>query len=804
MRLAILIAAVSAAVLGYEVALMRTLSVARWHHFAYMVVSVALLGFGASGTFLSLWGRRLAARFEGVTLGLAVAFALALPLSFMAAQLIPFDVFQLTWDWRQSLRLLATALVLLVPFLLGATCIGLAFVRETARAHSLYFWNLAGSGVGAGGVVGLMFVLPPAQLPLAAFAVAGAGAVVFAAPLRRRLVAGGGLALALAFSVVVAPLRLEVSEHKPLRGLLDAGARVADVRESPLGTVHVLEGTMIHLVAGRSLAFVGEEPQQRALVTDAGSVSAIVRAEQREQARALDYTTAALPYHLLKRPRTLIVGAGGGADVVLARYDHAASVTALEVNPAVVALMRGSQAEFSQRIYEQPGVDVVPAEARGHLAAARGRYDLVQLPLAGPFAAAGAGVYALHESTLCTVEAVQAGLDALADGGILCVTRWMDAPPRDAIRVFATVTEALGLRVVADVSRHVVFIRGWSTATILASPTPFTDAQLAAVRAFCRERAFDLVWVPGMREDEANSCHALPQPYYADAARALLSGRRALFLDAYAFDITPTTDDRPYHGLMLRWRALAHLRATMGPDWVRNVDWGYLVLLITLAAAIAAGAVLVLFPLLLLRRADGPHEGRMAVGIYFSCLGVAFMFIEIMMIHRLTLFLASPIYAAAVVLASFMVCSGLGSLAAGRLFADERRAIACGAGGIVVLGLLAWLGLDPLLRVLWPYPLGVRLATTAACAGGLAFFMGMPFPSGLRLLARGQPSLTPWAWGVNGCASVVGATLATVLAVSWGFRAVLLVALGLYTLASLAVQGIAPPSLRPAQDGPST
>jgi len=793
MRLAILIAAVSAAVLGYEIALMRTLSVARWHHFAYMIVSVALLGFGASGTLLSLWGKRLLKRFDLSLFALAAAFALAIPYSFALAQRVPFDVFQLVWDWRQSLHLFEYYLLLLVPFLLGATVIGLALMREAEQAHTIYFWNLLGSGLGSCGIVALMFVLPPALLPLGPFAAAVLALIVFWFPDRDRTweTAVPPATVAVLFLGLLPRLELNISEHKQLRLLLDLpDTRIIEKHTSPLGMVHVVDGPAIRLVPGRSVAYVGDEPRQRAIVVDADSASAINHLTHPDQARIFDFTTSALPYHLLARPNTLIVGAGGGSDVALARYHQCRAITALELNPQVADLMHGSQADFAQRLYGQPGVTLVVAEARGYLARTPERYGLIQLPLVESLSAASAGVAALGESTLYTVEAMALAIDRLEPHGVVCITRWLRTPPSDAIRIFATLAEALHQRGLADAGRHLLAIRGMFTATILASPTPFTAEQRAAARAFCDERSFDLVWLHGMTPGEANRANALPQAYYADAARELLSDGREAFIGSYALDISPTTDDRPYHALSFRWRALAHLRATMGDQWVKFVDWGYLVLVATLAQALVAGAVLIVVPLAFLRRGGQACGGRLATCIYFASLGVAYMFVEIAMMQKLSLFLASPIYAAAIVLTAFMVFSGLGSLTAGRLLGSGRRAATVGILGILVIGLATAAGLDPLLRHLAGSAGWVRVVVAMGCAGALAFFMGMPFPSGLRRVARRVPALTPWAWGVNGCASVVGATLAMVLAVSVGFRLVLLLALALYALANWALPHI--------------
>jgi spermidine synthase len=791
MRLAILIASLSAAVLGYEVALMRALSVARWHHSAHMIVSVALLGFGASGTLITLLRRRLARHVQGWLGIFAAGFAIGAPLALATAQHVPFDAFQLVWDWHHALYLLADYLLFFVPFCLAGACLGLAFVTQAERIHRLYSWNLLGSGLGAVGMVAVMFAVPPAQLPLVVGLVAGLGAVSYAS---RRLLPAAGLGAAIAgvliLCTVVWPLKLEVSQHKRLSYLLEQpGTRIAAERAGPLGLVQVVASPNLHFtdfVPGLSMAYQGEygEPEVRALLTDADSPAGIYHLKRPEQKAVFDYTTLALPYHLLERPRTLIVGAGGGSDILLARHHECRKITALEPNPDVLALMRGSQADFAQHVYDLPGVSVLRDEMRGYLAASSRRFDLIQLPLVESFGAAAAGVHGLTESTLYTVEAVHSMLDHLAPGGVLCLTRWMKTPPGDAIRLFATVTEALRRRGVEEPGRRLAFIRGWSTGTLLVAAQPLTPDDTAAVRRFCQDRSFDLVWLPGMSADEANEFNQLPEPYYADAARQLLSPRRQEFLDAYALDISPTTDDRPFHALTFRWRAVAHLRSTLGAQWVSYLDLAYPVLLATVVQAAIASVVLILLPLAVLRRGRAVGGGRLATLLYFGALGLAFMFLELVMIQKLSLFLASPIYAAAVVLGSFMVFSGLGSRVAGT-FRHGARAVALGVLGILGIGAGLWLGMDPLFAATAGQPWGVRVAIATACSGALAFFMGMPFPSGLRRLGRAAPALTPWAWGINGCASVVGAASTPILTVAIGFRSTLLIAFALYAVAGL-------------------
>jgi len=807
-RLAILIATVSAAILAYEVALMRALSVALGHHFAYLVVSTALLGFGASGTLLALWGERLRRRFERSLSALALAFALAIPASFLLAQSVPFDIFQLAWDWRQFANLSLACLILLVPFLLGATCIGLALTRETQRVHRLYFWNLLGSGLGSVGIVGLMFVAFPSALPLGAFAVAAAGWAIY---VRRWALAVTGSLMCACLAVVARP-EMKVSPYKALNSFRDMGANVVETRTSPLGTIHVLDGSMIRLVPGLSLAWQGDQPRQRAIVVDADASSAIYRLDEPKQAEVFNYTTSALPYHLLDKPKTLIIGAGGGGDVWLARHHGCPDITALELDPTIADIMTGSQAEFAGHLYRQPGVRLVIAEARGFLARTREKFDLIQLPLVDSFGVAGAGVASLNESYLYTVEAFRSYLDHLAPNGILCVTRWLRNPHTDYdfVRILSTLIEAMGHEAPHPALR-IVALRGRFTATVCASPGRFSEEQETAVSAFRHRRSFDVIWTPEFitapdhailapgrmlpRGDQVNGYNRIPEPYHYLAMPHLLglfgAPERASFIRRQPFELSPTTDDRPYHSLTQGWRGIRHLRETLGGQWVRYADWGYIVLWATLAQALVLSALLIMLPLLF--RSPSSHasritrHGSLPAFIYFACLGVAYMLIEIAMMQKLSLFLASPIYSAAIVLAAFMVFSGLGSLAAGRRSAGgtpvppgvaAMRALLW----ILGLGLALWFGMDWLLSWFAGQAFVVRALAATACAGSLAFFMGMPFPSGLRLLGQTRPALTPWAWGVNGAASVVGAVLAMVLAVSWGFRLVLLAAFALYAL----------------------
>ena len=805
MRLFLSLLLLSASTLAYELALMRAFSLTLWHHFAYMVISIALLGFGASGTFLSLWWRR--DRDPERAFGLfAALFSFSLPVCFIAAQRIPFDPTLILWDARQLLTLAAFYFVFFVPFFFAATAVGVLLLAWARQAPRVYFFNLLGSGLGSLLLILFLYVVPPEGAVLAIYAVAITAVMLVLPAFPQRTRALGLLALVAAFYLLyyTNALEIRISEYKSLsvsRNLPQA--RIIEQRFSPLGRVDVLQSPAIRHAPGLSLAARATPPPQLAIFIDAESAGALTAYDgRRAPLEYLDWTTAAAPYHLLSDPtaaRALILGAGGGADLLLARYHEVARIEAVELNPDVVSLARRTFADFTGGLYDLPGVELHVQEARGFLESLprtdnSRQFDVIQISLLDSLAAATAGVHALNESYLYTVEALARATDHLSDGGQLAITRWLTMPPRDALKLFATAVAALEARGL-DPAPRLALIRSWATYTLLVKRTPFSPEEISALKEFCRERLFDLAYYPGMAADEANYFTRLDQPYYFNAAREILAGsqRRATFLRDYPFNLRPATDDRPYFSHFFRWQALPLLLQTYGRQWLPFLEWGYLILVATLIQAAALSVLLILTPLLFRRRAGqeaGSAVSRLPVLTYFLAIGLGYLFIEIVLIQKFTFFLANPIYAVAVVLTAVLAFSGLGSLAAGRW--GVRPISAC--VGVALLSLAAaWLlplVLPPLLAMNFSTP--ARVILSLALMAPLAFLMGMPFPLAWRRLADARPDVLPWAWGVNGCASVLSAVLATLLAMSFGSRVVLLAAAALYLLAAASGRAFRP------------
>ena len=796
------LAVISAAALAYEVLLVRLFAIVQWHHFAFMAISIALLGFGASGTLLAIWQDWVKAHFTTIFAVSSVLFGISAPASFLLSQSLPFNALAVVWDPGQLLYLPIMYLLLVVPFFCAATCIGLAFVCFGDQIGRIYAYNLVGSAAGALGVVGTLFVFHPSDnlRLIAALGFVSAALVV----LNKKLplwpaLTGGALILGLMVWAVLPNewFTLRISPYKGLPSALKvSGATVVGERSGPLGLISVVESPKVpfRYVPGLSLNARALPPRQLGVFIDGGSMTTITRFEgQRAELAFLDYTTDALPYHLIERPSVLVLGAGGGRSVLQAIHHGAPAVDAVELDPNMVRAVAQDYADMAGQLYGRSEVRVHVAEARGFVSSTPREWDIVQIPLLDAFGAAAAGVHGLSETYIYTVEAFEHYLRRLRPGGWLSITRWLKLPPRDTLKLFATALDALRRAGIRMPEERLVLLRGLNTTTLLVKHGVVTQSEIAQAKAFAEERSFDLCYYPGISAEEANRFNVLDEPYFFAGAKALIGAERKAFLDRYKFDIAPTTDERPYFFDFLKWRTLPELIAIRRAGGAGLLELGSVILVATLLQATALGALLILAPLWVRRRAFRGSRGLWRVAAYFVALGLGFLFIEIAFIQKFTLFLGHPLYAVAVVLAAFLLFASIGSGVSSWLAAHidawhiahpgnipKLGAIQLSAVAIITVSLLYLLALPSIFDALLHLTDIAKILVSLGLIAPLAFFMGMPFPLGLSRVSAGMPALVPWAWGVNGCASVISVMLATLIAMEFGFSIVVLAAGFLY------------------------
>jgi hypothetical protein len=690
--------------------------------------------------------------------------------------------------------------------LLRRDCVLLTFT-PSAPIRRIYSYDILGAGVGCL-APGTLFVVPPTD----ALKLVGAlGAIAAAVAAWRCAVRPRGIAPALlgtALTMLLLPAewtRLLPSEYKDLtQALRIEGARVVAERSSPLGFVSVVESPRVPFrhAPGLSLDAPGEPPPQLAFFVDGDGPSALTHYDGRREPLAyLDFVTSAAPYHLLARPRALVLGAGAGADVLQGLYHGARSIDAVELDwqvvdcrtprgfsastpPGVASTRRGARLRRLARRSLRP--DPGRAARRVRRVVGGALRALGELPVHGR------GARRVSRSA----ERRPPRHHALDQPPRACA----DCSPR--LRRWSSV--ASRPRAAGADSRL-------RTVTLLVKNGAFTAADLAALQEFCRARAFDADYFPGIAEGQANLYNRLDSSHFHDGARALLGPHRAAFIERYKYAIAPATDDQPHFFHFFKWRALPEMLSLKAQGGLPLLEWGYPILVATLVQAVLASFLLVLLPLLIgarptndsagARAQEAEREGRgpsrLGVAVYFAALGIAFMFIEIAFIQKFILFLSHPLYAVAVVLCGFLLFAGIGSRQSrrvqrrgGPLFANP---VALPVAVIAVVALLYLAVLPAAFRQLASVPDALKIVLAIGLIAPLAIAMGMPFPLGLTRLAGTAEALIPWAWGINACASVIAAILATLLAIHLGFNAVVILAVVLYLAAAAAYRRLGRP-----------
>ncbi len=776
--LGIFLASMSTLVL--EVTITRVFSVTMWYHFAFLAVSMALMGSAVAGVVLYFFPQ-LASRADRV-LGIgALALALSVPLTFILYMQIPFqpDLNRTELPAQQVLWLALVYLDLTVPFFLSGAVISLALSAWSEQVGRLYWADLTGASLGCLASIGALEALGGAGAVLTAGAIAGLAGLVLTWHSGRARVGGIVVALLLVALVVgnarfgwvtISVSKTGGEEAPRAYEKWNAYSRVTvyEVNRNPffwsvsdIGWQRTIQqGGLGH----------------RLLLIDAAAGTPIQEfTGDLYWVSFLRYDLTSFVYHLVEKPETLVIGPGGGRDVLAALASGAPHVTAVEVNPAVVAAVRGPFAEFAGHLYDRPDVTVVVEDARGYIARSPHRYDVIQAALIDTWAAGASGAFALSENSLYTVEAFRMYYEHLTERGILTVSRWyMPGRPAETLRLVSTGMAGWARAGVAEPQNHIAVIVHFvasnpkeGLATVLFKRTPFMPEEVALIQDRARELGFTVLYAPGL-------------PATEEVGAFLTADDPGAWIARYPLDITPATDDRPFFFNLVRFGDLFSqaLRAS-GVYQVSIESAGILLAVLGITAVV--GVLFVLVPLGwgVRRRGLAAPSARMLT--YFGALGVGFMLVEIPIIQRLTVYLGRPVYSLAVGLFALLLFSGLGSLWAGRRRGQPLLPLLVGLVGLVVLNALAvpWV-LDR--TVGWP--LAARLAMAVGMLAPLAFLMGIPFPTGIRLAGARRPGVIPWLWGINGVMSVMGSALAVAFSIHLGIRATLLIAAGCYALAA--------------------
>ncbi len=798
----------SVAVLVLEVLQMRFYSLAIWHHLAYMVITVALLGFGAAGSILYAFPNLIPKDNPYKRMALfSLLFSVSLFVAFIVTCRLPLDTFQLLASPPEGMKdplfpvgeekplqllyVFIYYLALLPTYFFAGIVIAGVFAREARQAAQYYFYNLAGSAIGSFGVVALITPMGGEGLAFAVAALGALAALVFAASEKK--VPKGIYAAATAFLillVVLFPFRkqilnVHVADTKAL-GIfkkLDPNLKTEYVRWDPVARIDVVSskktGKLLHVIRGLD---------HKIITIDGDAYTYLYRFPKPwPEFEPLGQTLYASAYWIKPHPKdVLAVGLGGGIDIATALHHRAEHITGVELNAAMIDVTGRAFADFDNHIYQQPQVNIVHSEGRSFLKRNRGKYDIIQMSGVDTWSALASGAYVLSENYLYTVEAISEYLDRLKDDGVLCIIRWLFSPPRETLRLASVAAEALKERGIKNPSKHMALMTHSLFAALLIKPKAFTQSEIQALMSKngLGPDGAPLIaaYLPGVRQ--------IPTPFHELlGAYDLGEEQTHKFFEKYRFDVTPVHDDKPFFFRYYKWKDFFGKGLGIGGSFESMFPVGLWILLLSLIQAVIFSLVLILAPIFWAnKRGISTHTKRIVpyVVLYFAALGTAYMLIEIGLMQKLVLYLGHPSYSIAVTLASLLFFSGVGSIYSNRFEPGWKMIRNSLIAVVTTASVVLFILLPAIISTTLGMAFSSRVIIVIMLLAPIGFVMGMPFPSAVRMLGRlddEHDGLIAWGVGANGVMSVVASIGAIALAMAIGFTAVMIIGIMFYLLA---------------------
>jgi spermidine synthase len=758
-----------------ELALTRLFSVVLFYHFAFLAISIALLGLGAGGVSAYLLKSRLA-RTDTRSLAARICMTNSAVVVGMLEIVLRVPV-ALQVSWSNFGRLTVLYLAAAVPFFLTGLLFAVVFARETRRIPRLYAADLCGGSLACLAVVPILnWVGGPNVVLVAGATMAAAGTIWAESRSGRRNAALFTIALVALIGANYSGRLIDVVYAK---GMFRDPARVEFARWNALSRVEV------DRQGEAKVAVIDEDANTFIMSAD------VSRWHDTEWESDLMSAPPALANILRPHGEFAIIGPGGGVDVLRAVANGSPSVTGIEINPIIATtIMRERYADYSQHLYQRPDVHIQVTDGRSFLRSTKQQFDVVQMTLVDTWASTAAGAFALSENNLYTVEAFREYFDHLKPDGMIAITRWEFRHPREALRVVAVAMEALHRLGATNPARNFMVASQGSLnedgipVVVLAKKSPFTPAEEDAVTAHLgKYPQLKPLYLPSNSgQNPFSDLIASNDPY--------------AFARGYSYNTSPVTDNAPFFFFTLKPKQILGERGShRAIDW--KVNLGVLVLLLVLGISLVAVLAFLILPLALKSR----HGHQSAVPLlYFVAVGLGYILVEIAFIQRFVLFLGHPTYALTVVIFLLMLSSGAGSLLS-RLWLPHTNAGWVPLALVIVTLLADVFFLPGRLAALVGMAFGYRLLVSGVLLIPLGFVMGMPFPTGLRALAvlpapgfpAGQgasENTVEWAWAMNAAASVLGSVLAMVIAIQFGLTVTLACGTASYVLALLMMPAL--------------
>ena len=789
--------------LAFEILLTRILSIGQWNHLSFMVISIALFGFGASGTFLSLLNTRETGWEKRLTASLPIKiiiflYAVSVLASFCVLNLIPLDYFRLPVEPVQMIYLFVVYLLLAIPFFFSGMMVSLAYAHIPENTGRIYLSSMMGSAVGAiipfllipllgeGRLIILIVTIPLGLILGRDKQPAKVGPPQKVASLIRAvssLIIATGIILI--FSVYHSPLisRLLDIHPSPYKGLSHVlqfpETRITETGSSLRGRIDRVKSPHLHFAPGLSLKYTGTLPEQSAVFKDGDDRLILYHPEpadsngskgRRYNQNFAEFTLSYAGYRLLPDPeKVLVIQRGGGIAIPCARSAGAGEITVVEQNPQTARILG-----------DHYSIPVINQHPRSYLSASQTRFDVIHVENWG---SSLPGSAVLNQEHLFTIEAFLAYLNHLKDTGILILSRRHHLPPSDMIRLWGTANESLRIIGISNPEHHIRILRNWDTFTMIISVEPLLDEDV--LQEFARDMNFDWVYTRDMGRKKINQYNVFDKPFYYLGIKRLSQAYRTGGEDRYfrdnILDVSPQSDRRPFPNRFLKWSRLKDLYRATGSRFYALFMSGEIVVSLVFVEALILSCLLLATPLFLSSASrERPLARKM---VFFVSVGSGFMFLELYFIKAFVLLFGDPIISFTVVLAGMFVFSGIGGFCSQWIGVRFLRYILC---GLTVLLMLLLLRLDDAIYYALGLPAGVQYLIALLLLFPPGVLIGLPFTLGMRHLLK-TPVERAYAWAVNGCASVLASIASAQIALSAGVPVIIACAIIAYGLAVLSV-----------------
>lgn len=770
----LLIGLIACSMLLHEILLTRICALRVQFHFAFLIISNCLLGFGAAGTYLSLKHDAYQRDSAGWLERTSLAYLVSLIVTYFGVVTFPLPGFLLTSNLWHMVLLSLFNLLGALPFFFAGLVIGILLSISGERANRLYAVDLLAAAIGCGACPALLPLVGAGGVFVTSALLALAAWASLAWPnggaLRRGATIGFGIvglvALPALDNWLPVPTRDEelAKPNETRRSVWTSNSRI------DLTTTAGCEAQL----AMRGKNSSAPRPRECANISqDATAATTIVNYS--EDPAALDVLRQSMyvaSYRLKQKPSVLVIGLGGGNDVWAAHAMGARSIKAIELNWPIVDIHQKVLRRFSSTLVDDPSVELVVDEGRSAIMHDEKKYSVVHMTGIDTWTALVSGAYVLAENYLYTREAISALYERIEPDGILQISRYSYA--MEALRLLSTVNAALNEAGVQDIEHSIMVLSAPDAMmAVQIKRGQFTAEEQASTLAFAETNGFVVEYMPN-------------RPRTGWIESFIRAKDKPTLIEQFPLNIAPVNDDRPYFFNYLKWKnpflSVEHIEA---PTALSQGNPVFILAQLLLSIALSVG--LIVYPL---ARGQGfPRKQSRPFLWYFSALGVGFISVELAIIQKLTLFLGQPVYSLTVTLFGLLIFAGIGSLVvAERIPPGSRQAAWIPIAIFLYLALLN-LGIHSLVDACIGAPLPIRIAITLAVLAPLGMLLGVPFAYGLRVAQTVDPRIVPWAWAVNGCLSVVGSILSVVVSMNLGFSAVLWIASVIYPLGYFALHG---------------